>query len=66
MTKPRIITPFDPEYVAQVKIKQPGRLPANPTKGWLGESTARLTREERILQHRHGGAYMRAKPSDKT
>lgn len=56
--KPRIITPFDKDYVSQLKpIKQA----VHGGKGWSTQQGLRLSRENRILQNPHGGAYTRAK-----
>lgn len=53
MTKP--ITPFDPEYVPQLKVQQAKA----GGKGWKQQPSLALNRKP------HGGAYARAVPSGK-
>lgn len=59
MTKPRIPTPFDKDYVPQLpSLGKPAR---NGGKGWMTQQALRLKAQKRILEDRHGGAYTRAK-----
>lgn len=55
MTK-RIITPFDRDYVAQVKITE---APKNGGAGWKNQPGLILSRKP------HSGAYARAVPTGK-
>jgi hypothetical protein len=54
MTKP--ITPFDPEYVPQLKVQQ---APKPGGGGWKKQPGLVLSRKP------HGGAYARAVPTGK-